>query len=180
MDFTPVNKHAPRQTHHTQSPWDIASNIPSYKVKTVVDNCHGYHSILIHPADCDLTIFITPWGRYRYRTVPQGFLSAGDAYTHRMDLASDFPDSNRCVDDSIIWYDDISTNFSRTCRYLSQCAAGGCVFNPKIFSLMKVRLTFSVSASPTRASNHTLSSLRPSSHSPLLIPSQTFAAGLAL
>ena len=72
LDFTSVNKHASRQMHHTRSPWDIASNIPSYKVKTVVDNCHGYHSILIHPADCHLTTFITPWGggQYCYRTVP--------------------------------------------------------------------------------------------------------------
>ena len=29
--------------------------------------------------------FITDWGRYRYVIMPQGYLSAGDAYTERFD-----------------------------------------------------------------------------------------------
>ena len=83
VDFTPLNKFAPRQTHHTETPWAIVSSIPSNQVKSTVDCWHGYHSVPLHPADRHLTTFITPYGRYRYRTAPQGLISAGDGYTHR-------------------------------------------------------------------------------------------------
>ena len=55
-------------------------------MKTVLDNWHGYHSVPVHPADRHLTTFLTQWGKYQYRTCPQGFISAGDGFTHRMDL----------------------------------------------------------------------------------------------
>ena len=68
IDFTPVNKHAPRQLHHTKSPYVIATSVPRNQVKTVLDNWHGYHSVPIHPDDTHLTTFITPYGRYKYKT----------------------------------------------------------------------------------------------------------------
>ena len=51
VDYTGLNKHAPRQTHHTETPWAIVSSIPSNKIKSTVDCWHGYHSVPIHPAD---------------------------------------------------------------------------------------------------------------------------------
>ena len=41
IDFSPINKHAPRQLHHTRSPYTIATSVPSNVVKTVLDNWHG-------------------------------------------------------------------------------------------------------------------------------------------
>merc|ERR1711984_66583 len=100
VDFSPLNSHTPRQTHHTQSPWAIVSSIPAGKVKSVVDCWNGYHSVPIHPADRKFTTFITPWGRYRYRTSPQGLLSAGDGYSHRKaDIMAGFTGNQQtCVD----------------------------------------------------------------------------------
>ena len=89
VDFQPLNDHCPRQTHHTMSPWQIASSVPSDTVKTVLDCWHGYHSVPIHPADRHLTTFITPYGRYRYRTSPQGLLSAGDGYRNELMRSSE-------------------------------------------------------------------------------------------
>ena len=115
VDFSPLNKHAPRQTHHTQSPWNIAAAIPPNTVKSVLDCWHGYHSVPIAPEDRHLTTFLTPWGQYRYLTTPQGFISAGDGYTDRMDrIIGDFPDVKKCVDDSILWSTDIEKNFHQS------------------------------------------------------------------
>ena len=131
IDYGQLNKHCPRQTHHTKSPWTIASSIPGGKVKSVLDNWHGYHSVPIHPADRPLTTFLTPLGRYQYRTTPQGLLSAGDGYTQRMDLITgDLADCERCVDDSLLWDDDIEANFHRVCTFITKCSQAGCVFNP--------------------------------------------------
>ena len=104
VDYGPLNKHAPRQTHHTQPPWSIAASIPSNTVKSVLDAWHGYHSVPIAPEDRHLTTFLTPWGKFRYLTTPQGFISAGDGYTDRTDrIIADFPNVKKCVDDSILW-----------------------------------------------------------------------------
>ena len=37
VDYGLLNKHAPRQTHHTQPPWSIAASIPPNTVKSVLD-----------------------------------------------------------------------------------------------------------------------------------------------
>ena len=103
VDYSILNKHAPRQTHHTEAPWAIAAAIPPNTVKTVLDAWHGYHSVPIAPEDQHLTTFLTPWGKFRYLTTPQGFISAGDGYTDRTDrIIGDFTDVKKCVDDSIL------------------------------------------------------------------------------
>ena len=60
IDFQPLNQHATRETHHTQSPF---RSVPNNVKKTVFDAWNGYHSIALHPDDRHLTTFITPWGR---------------------------------------------------------------------------------------------------------------------
>ena len=64
IDFQPLNSHATRETHHTQSPFHQARSVPHGKKKTVFDAWNGYHSVPLHPDDRHYTTFITPWGRY--------------------------------------------------------------------------------------------------------------------
>jgi hypothetical protein len=143
VDFTPLNRCAPRQTHHTQTPWALVSSIPGNKVKSTLDCWNGYHSIPLHPADRHLTTFITSWGRYRYRTAPQGLISAGDAYTQRKsEIMTNFENVKDCVDDSLIYDDTIEENFYRVCSYLEQGATGGCTFNPKKFQFGERQVQF--------------------------------------
>ena len=86
VDYTTVNPHCPRQTHHTHSPWNLASLVPEGVRKTVFDNLHGYHSLpLDSEENKDLTAFITPFGRYRYLSASQGLKTCGDAFTDHMD-----------------------------------------------------------------------------------------------
>ena len=37
VDYSPLNKHTPWQTHQTVSPWSIVSSIPAGKVKSTID-----------------------------------------------------------------------------------------------------------------------------------------------
>ena len=143
IDYTTINRHAPRQLHHTRSPYTIAASVPPNQVKTVLDNWHGYHSVPIHPDDQHLTTFITPYGRYMYKTVPQGFISAGDGYTQRMDqIVQGTPNFDHCVDDSILWDVDIETNFHKVCDFLKKCSNAGCVFNPSKFQFAEQQVNF--------------------------------------
>ena len=118
-------------------------SVPPQQVKTVLDNWHGYHSVPIHEPDRHLTTFITPYGRYRYKTVPQGFISAGDGYTQRLDLIVEgIKKYDHCVDDSILWDDDINENFFRVCDFLEKCSKAGCIFNPLKFQFAEEEVEF--------------------------------------
>jgi hypothetical protein len=135
VDYQAVNECSPRQTHHTPSPWHLVSSIPGEVKKTTFDCWHGYHSLaLATEADRAATTFITEWGRLRYRTCPQGFISAGDAYTDRMDrLFEDFERQVRCIDDTCLYDDTIEAAFTRACEFLERCGQNGVLLNPKKF-----------------------------------------------
>ena len=68
VDFQPLNVHATRETHHTHSPFQQAISVPNGKRKSVFDVWNSYHSVPISEEDRHLNTFITPWGRYRYKT----------------------------------------------------------------------------------------------------------------
>ena len=77
VDLQSLNTFAIRETHHTQSPFNLARAVPHNHVKTIFDCWNGYHSVPLHPDDRHLTTFITPWGCYCYCHNPLGFVGAG-------------------------------------------------------------------------------------------------------
>ena len=92
VDFQPLNRHATRETHHTKSPYHQACSVPKEVKKSVFDAWNGYHSVPLHPEDTPFTTFITPWGRYRYLTAPQGYKASGDGHTACFDsIIEDVP-----------------------------------------------------------------------------------------
>ena len=134
VDFQALNAHAVRETHHTQSPFHQARSIPRNTKKTVFDAWNGYHSVPIREEDKHLTTFITPWGRYRYKTAPQGYIASGDGYTRRFDeVVSDIPHKTKCVDDTLMWSDSIKESFFQACNWLETCGRNGIILNPDKF-----------------------------------------------
>ena len=144
VDYQNLNSASPRQTHHTPSPWHTVASIPANVRKSTFDAFHGYHSLpLATEEDRDATTFITPWGRFRYRTCPQGFLSAGDAYTARMDaMLHDFERMGRCVDDTLLYDDSIEASFARACQFLNRCGQNGVILNPSKFQFAEEEVDF--------------------------------------
>ena len=135
VDFQSLNLHATRETHHTQSPFHQARSVPHNKKKTVFDCWNGYHSVPLHKADRHLTTFITPWGRYRYNTAPQGYIASGDGYSRRFDeIISHIPDKTKCIDDTLLWADDITSSFHQAVNWLDICGRHGITLNPDKFT----------------------------------------------
>ena len=119
VDFQPLNKHCTRETHHTQSPFHQARSIPGNTRKTVFDAWNGYHSVPLHVDDRHLTTFITPWGRYRYRVAPQGYIASGDGYSRRYDeIVADIPNKTKCIDDTLLWSSTIKDSFLQAVQWL--------------------------------------------------------------
>lgn len=143
VDLQALNKATKRETHHTHTPFHIASIIPPQTKKTILDAWNGYHSVPLSPEARDATSFITEWGRYRYLRAPQGFHASGDGYTKRFDdITSDFPRVSRCIDDSILWDNTIATSFWHTIDYVNLCGSKGVVFNPEKFRFAQDTVEF--------------------------------------
>ena len=143
VDLQPLNRHAVRETHHTQSPFHQARIIPPHTRKTVFDAWNGYHSVALHEDDRHLTTFITPWGRYRYCVAPQGYIASGDGYSRRFDeIVSHIPQNTKCVDDTLMWSDSIEGAFFQAVDWLHTCGNNGIILNPTKFSFAKTTVTF--------------------------------------
>ena len=88
----------------------------------------------LHPADRHYTTFITPWGRYRYKTAPQGYIASGDGYTRRFDeIVALVPQKTKCIDDTLLWSSSISDSFSQAQDWLDLCGRHGITLNPTKF-----------------------------------------------
>ena len=144
VDFQPLNAHATRETHHTPSPFHQVRSVPENVKKTVSDAWNGYHSVPLCFEDRHYTTFITPWGRYRYRTTPQGYIASGDAYTRRFDeIASDFTNKIKVIDDTLLWEDTLEKSFFQAAKWLELCGRNGIIQNPQKFILGADTVEFS-------------------------------------
>ena len=108
------------------------------KKKTPLDAKDGYHSVIFLELDQEYSEFLWEFGRYRCVGSGQGLICSGDAYTARFDkITQDFNNVVRCVDDSLIWGDNVRDMFDSTSRYISVCEKGGINFNKKKFRYSK-------------------------------------------
>ena len=134
VDLQALNAAATRDTHHTPSPWHQARSIPAETKKTVSDAWNGYHSVPLCEEDRSKTTFITPWGRYRYRTAPQGYCAAGDGYSSRFDaIVSDVPNKVKVVDDTCLWESNLEDSFFQACGWMDICGKNGIIQKPSKF-----------------------------------------------
>ena len=143
VDLQSLNRHATRETHHTPSPFHQARSVPHGKKKTVLDAWNGYHSVPIRKEDRHLTTFITPWGRYRYKTAPQGYIASGDGYTRRYDeIVATIPNKTKCIDDVLLWSNTIEESFNQTADWLDTCGRHGITLNPDKFVFAEDEVEF--------------------------------------
>ena len=134
VDLSPLNKFCEREAHASRSPFNLARSVPVASCKTVFDAWNGYHSVPIREEDRHLTTFTTPWGLFRYKRAPQGFLSSGDGYNRRFDdIASHITRMERCVDDCLL-HDlntEVEKHWWRAIEFVELCGKSGIVLNPE-------------------------------------------------
>ena len=143
VDLSPLNKYCRRETHSGESPFLLARRVKGGTWKTVSDAWNGYHSVPLRESDRHLTTFITPFGRYRYTRAPQGFLSSGDGYNRRFAaILSDFQRTERCVDDTVFYDDDLRSHWWRTIAFLDTVGSAGVVLKPEKFQFCRREVDF--------------------------------------
>lgn len=143
VDLSPLNRHCKRETHNSETPFQVARRIPRQTWKSVTDAWNGYHSVPLRESDRHLTTFITPFGRRRYARAPQGFVSSGDGYNRRFDaILADFERQERIVDDNIHYDTDLAAHWWRTIELLSTLGTAGVVLNPDKFQFAQREVDF--------------------------------------
>ena len=143
VDLSPLNKWCKRETHNSESPFHLARRIPRGTWKTVADAWNGYHSVPLRESDRHLTTFVTPFGRWRYKRAPQGFLSSGDGYNRRFEaILADFQRKERIVDDTLFYDTDIEEHWWRTIKFLTIVGQAGIVLNPAKFQFCSRAVDF--------------------------------------
>ena len=86
----------------------------------------------IRESERHLMTFITPFGRFRYRTAPQGFKASGDGYTRRYnEIIAKIEPKTKAVDDTALWDMDLVEHWWRTIDYLELVGKNGIIINPE-------------------------------------------------
>ena len=143
VDYQQLNKATHREVHHTPSPINLVASIPGNTLKTVLDAWNGYHSLPLDEDSKHLTTFITEWGAYRYCRGPQGYHGTGDAFTRRFDDITISEERYvRCIDDGLLYDNDIESAFWHTFDHLRLCAKNGIIFNKGKFKFARDTVEF--------------------------------------
>ena len=110
-----MNKHYRRDAYAIESPFHVVLRVPTGTWKTVIDSCNGCHSVPLQKTDKHLTIFITPFGLFRYKRALQGFKGLGDGNNSRLDSRlSAFERKERIVDDMLHHDTELEQHWWRT------------------------------------------------------------------
>ena len=143
VDLSPLNKFCMREIHPSETPFKLARSVPPSHYKTVMDAWNGFHSVPIREEDRHLTTFCTPWGLYRYKRAPQGYLSSGDGYDRRFaDICAHIQRMQRCRDDTLLHDKSMSEHWWRIIEFLDLCGTNGIVLNSEKFQFCASSVDF--------------------------------------
>ena len=131
VDFTKLNKFVKRPVHPVRTTHDAVASIDAEaRFFTKLDAKAGYHQVPIRQEDQDLTTFITPWGRFRYRRAAMGLVSSSDIYNQRGDqVLGDVPRTCKVVDDVLAWDASYEEHLKHVWDILKRCDENGITLN---------------------------------------------------
>ena len=144
VDLTRLNDWVKRPAHPVTTPHEAVHNTrPGSRFFTKMDAKNGYHQIPLHEDSRDLTTFITPWGRYRFKRAPQGCNATGDKYNYELDVAVAWiEDVAKVVDDIKTATPEIPEHFKQVVQVLEQCRTYGITLSPGKFVFAQPEVTF--------------------------------------
>ncbi|KAK3866861.1 hypothetical protein Pcinc_027639 [Petrolisthes cinctipes] len=101
---------------------------------TIMDATMGYHQIAIAPESQDLTCFITPWGRYKFKHAVMRLVSSGDEYNRTGYISLDqIPNTIKVVDDILAYDNTYQEHLQHMIKIMKRCDDTGITLNPRKF-----------------------------------------------
>jgi hypothetical protein len=82
--FTDLNKCCPKDDFLLSKMDKVVDSAAGSEIMALLDYFSGYHQIWLHKEDEEKTSFITPFGIYYYRRMPEGLKNAGPTFCRMM------------------------------------------------------------------------------------------------
>ena len=144
VDLTKLNLYVRRGAHPVTTPHEAVTGIEQgSRFFTKLDAKSGYFQIPIAEEDQDLTCFITPWGRFRFKRAVMGLCTSGDEYGRRGDAAlAGLPRTSKVVDDILAYDDNYSSHLQHITQILQRCDSHGITLNPAKVTFAATTLDF--------------------------------------
>lgn len=103
-DFKQLNKAVKRERYMLPTHEDILYKLHGSKVFSKLDATSGFFQLPLDDESAKLTTFITPFGRYFYRRLPQGITSAPEIFQRTVEgILSDQPHTVCFFDDILVF-----------------------------------------------------------------------------
>ena len=84
VDFRPLNDNVLREVHPLPKVDETLAQLAGATVFSKLDANSSFWQIPLDESSRSLTMFITPFGRYRFNKLPFGIFSAPEHFQHRM------------------------------------------------------------------------------------------------
>ena len=132
-DFSRLNEAVERPVHPFPASWDCLNTIkPDSEYFAKLDAVQGYFQIPLAEESRDLTTFIVPRGKFRYKVAPMGLNSSNDEFCARTDPAiAGYDWAVKIVDDILVQAPDLATLHERVRLVLGRCRDMGITISLK-------------------------------------------------
>ena len=104
LDPKRLNDAIIREHHYTQKLDDVPPQLSNAKVFSKLDARSGYWNVILDDESQLLTTFNTPFGRYCFKRLPFGLVSAQDIFQRKIDETYDGLPGIICIADDIVVY----------------------------------------------------------------------------
>ncbi|XP_059087688.1 uncharacterized protein LOC131884068 [Tigriopus californicus] len=132
VDLTRLNTEVVRSIHPIKTPAEaICGFKPRDKYFIKLDLVKGYWQMPLAKESQELTTFITPFGKYRFLRSPMGFISTGDSFSYRGDVAMSGLGIQKVIDDMAVGKELYPDLVRVTCDILERCVRFGMTVNAK-------------------------------------------------
>ena len=108
------------------------------------DASDGYFQVPLDESCQHLTVFITPWGRYKFLVAPMGCVASGDEYNLRADAALSSVEHAQVVDDILRVDRTFHSHVKGTCAVLQAAMNAGITFELRKFQFGLGNLAWAV------------------------------------
>jgi len=131
-DYKFLNQHLQREVYEIPTFEELVSQLSGAVKFSKLDAKSGFYQIPLSESSRDLTTFITPFGRYRYRRLPMGINVAPEIFQRKMvDLLTGLPGVICYLDDILVFGLTDEEHDDNLNRVLERILASGLKLNKK-------------------------------------------------
>ncbi|KAK2718681.1 hypothetical protein QYM36_005872, partial [Artemia franciscana] len=143
IDPVDLNKSIRRPFYPSPSLEDVTSRLHGVKYLSKLDARSGYWSLVLDDESADLTTFNTIFGRYRFKRMPFGIISAQDEFQRRIEEALEGLDGFAVIiDDLLVFGSTLEEHNKRLVAVLERARAKGIKFNKAKCSFCVTSVTY--------------------------------------